>query len=180
MKNLLLAATMTAFAFSACKNAPKAPEVAKAPEAPAAPAPAAAPASALVAEGTCYVYTLGKDVTAVQITMDGDKVSGYMDWSPDEKDGAHGFLVGTKSGNMITADWTAMIEGSTNVEQVVFKIDGDKLIRAQGPLDDKNGKMVIRNLAKAKYVEKYGKVDCAMVAKNIGAAKDVSKTLQKK
>ena len=177
MKNLLLAATVTAFVFSACNNAPKAPEVAKTP---ATPAPAAAPAPAPAAEGTCYRYTLGKDVTAVQITMDGDKVTGYMDWTPDQKDGGRGFLVGTKTGNMIVADWTYMIEGSKNTEQIAFKIDGDKLVRAQGTLVDKGNKLVIKDMAKAKYIDSYGKVDCAMVAKNIGAAKDVSKILQKK
>ncbi len=178
MKNILRAATMTAFVFSACNNAPKAPEVAKTPETPAASAPAATPAP--VAEGTCYYYSLGKDVTSVQITMDGDKVTGYMDWTPDEKDGGRGFLVGTKTGNLIVADWTYMIEGSKNTEQIAFKIDGEKLIRAQGALVEKDNKLVIKDMAKAKYIDSYGKVDCAMVAKNIDAAKDMSKILQKK
>ena len=177
MKNILRAATMTALVFSACNNAPKAPEVAKTPE---APAPSATSAPVAITEGTCYYYSLGKDVTAVQITMDGDKVTGYMDWTPDQKDGGRGFLVGTKTGNMIVADWTYMIEGSKNTEQIAFKIDGDKLIRAQGTLVEKGNKLVIKDMAKAKYIDSYGKVDCAMVAKNIGAAKDMSKILQKK
>jgi hypothetical protein len=181
MKNIFLAATMTALVFSACNNAPKAPEVAKTPEAPAAPAatPAPAPAAAPVAEGTCYMYSLGKDVTCVQLTMDGDKVTGYMDWTPDQKDGGRGFLVGTKTGNMIVADWTYMIEGSKNTEQIAFKIDGDKLIRAQGELTEKGKKLVIKDMAKAKYIDKYAKVECALVAKNIGFAKDVEKELKK-
>lgn len=171
---------MTAFVFSACNNTPKAPEVVKTPEAPAAPAPEtpAAPTVA-VGETTCYRYTIGKDVTSVQITMDGDKVMGYMDWTPDQKDGGRGFLVGTKTGNLIVADWTFMIEGSKNTEQVAFKIDGDKLVRAEGELVEKGKKLVIKDMAKAKYIDKYDKVDCAMVAKNIGYAKDVEKELKK-
>ncbi len=183
MKNILYTVTMTALLFSACNNAPKAPEVAKTPEAPTAPTPAPAPETPPVptaaGETTCYVYTVGKDVTSVQLTTEGDKVTGYMDWTPDQKDGGRGFLVGTKTGNLIVADWTYMIEGSKNTEQVAFKIDGDKIVRANGPLDEKGGKLVIKDLAKAKYVERYGKVDCAQVAKNIGYAKDIEKTLKK-
>ena len=186
MKNLVLAASMTALLFSACNNAPKAPARAATPAAPTAPAPVAAPtvpttpaAPTVAAETTCYAFNFKKDVTAVQITTEGDKVTGYMDWSPNEKDGGHGFLVGTKKGNMIVADWTVMIEGSKNSEQIAFKIDGDKLVRASGPLEDKGGKMVIKDMAKAKYVDNYLKVDCAKIAKNIGAAKDAEKAMKK-
>jgi nucleoid-associated protein YgaU len=187
MKNILLAATMTAFVFSACNNAPKAPATVATPTAPAAPTaptPAAAPAmpaapTAAAAETTCYAFTFKKDVTAVQITTEGDKVTGYMNWSPDQKDGGHGFLVGTKTGNMIVADWTYMIEGSKNTEQIAFKIDGDKLVRAQGELIEKGHKLVIKDMAKAKYIDSYPKVDCAKVAKDIGAAKDMEKAMKK-
>ena len=180
MKKFLFAASMTALVFSACNNAPKTPAVAATPAVPTAPTPTAAPAAATAAaETTCYAFNFKKDVTAVQLTIEGDKVMGYMDWTPDQKDGGHGFLVGTKTGSMIVADWTVMIEGSKNVEQIAFKIDGDKIVRAEAELIDKDGKLLIKDMAKAKYIDSYAKVDCAKIAKNIGFAKDAEKELKK-
>jgi hypothetical protein len=179
MKNLFLAAFSATLLLSACKNAPTDQKAPAAPAAPTTPEAPAAPAPTPVPEGTCYAYFEGKDVSAVQIIMDGDKVSGYMDWSPDEKDGGHGFIVGTKSGNIITADWTFMIEGSTNTEQVMLKIEGDKLMKANGELTEKNGKLVLKNPAKAKYSEVYDKVPCEKIAKSISAAKEMTDLMKK-
>jgi hypothetical protein len=178
MKNLLTAVCAATLMFTACNTAPADKKAETTAAAPTAAAPAA-PAAAAPTATTCYAYYLKKDVSAVQITTDGDKVSGYMDWSPFEKDGGHGFLIGTKSGNMITADWTVMIEGSKNIEQVVFKIDGDKLLRAEGELVEKGDKLVLKDVAKAKYTDVYNKVDCEKVAKNIGFAKDAETALKK-
>ena len=174
---------MAAFAatllLSACKNTPTEQKVASVPAVPTAPAASAAPAPPAALEGTCYAHYLGKDVTAIQIIMDGDKVSGYMEWAPNEKDGGSGSIVGTKSGNIITADWTYMIEGSKDTEQIMLKMDGDKLSKAEGELIDKNGKMVLKNPAKVKYVDVFNKVPCEKIAGNITSAKITTELLKK-
>lgn len=178
MKNLLLA-VFTALLFTACNTAP-AEKKAETPVAtPAAEPVKPAVTAAVATETTCYAFYFKKDVTAVQLTTEGDKVTGYMEWSPFEKDGGRGTLVGTKSGNMVTADFIFMIEGSKNIEQVVFKLDGDKLLKAEGELVDKGGKLVLKNAAKATYPDIFNKVDCAKIAKNIAAAKIAEEQLKK-
>ena len=179
MKNFFTAVFAVTLLLSACKNTPTEQKVASAPAAPTTPTAPAAPAQPAAMEGTCYAHYLGKDVTAVQIIMDGDKVTGYMDWAPNEKDGGHGFIVGTKSGNIITADWTYMIEGSKNTEQVMLKLDGDKLSKAEGELTEKNGKLVLKNPAKAKYVDVFNKVPCEKIATSIASAKEMTERLKK-
>ena len=179
MKNLFMAVFAATLLFSACKNTPTEQKVVSAPAAPTAPVVPAAPAQPVAFEGTCYALYVQKDVTAVQIIMDGDKVSGYMEWAPNEKDGGRGFIVGTKSGNIITADWTYMIEGSKNTEQIMLKLDGDKLSKAAGELVDKKGKLVLKNPAKVKYTEMFNKVPCEKIAANIASAKDMTERLKK-
>ena len=178
MKNFFTAVFAATLLLSACKNTPTEQKAASAPAAPTTPTAPAAPAQPAAMEGTCYAHYLGKDVTAIQIIMDGDKISGYMDWSPNEKDGGHGFIVGTKSGNIITADWTYMIEGSKNTEQIMLKLDGDKLSKAEGELTEKNDKLVLKNPAKAKYVDVFNKVPCEKIATNITSAKTMTELLK--
>ncbi len=202
MKNIYFAAIIVA-TLAACNTAPtdkKAESTAQAgdkalPPPPPPPPPAAAvpakgidslvksgatTAVATTVDGTkCYILTEGKDVTAVQITTTGDKVTGYMDWSPFEKDGGHGFLVGTKTGNSIKADYVYMIEGSKNTEEVVFKIEGNKLMKAQGELTEKKGRLVIKDMAKVTYKNTLTETPCDKVAKNIGFAKSAEKALKK-
>jgi hypothetical protein len=131
-------------------------------------------------EGTkCYLLTEGKDVTAAQLSIKGSTVTGYFDWAPFEKDGGHGYLKGVREGNLIKADYTYMIEGSKNVEAVVFKMEGDKLLQAQGELVEKKGKLVIKDMAKVTYTTSLNAVDCAKIATNVASAKSAEKALQK-
>lgn len=185
--------------LAACKNAPAdkkadtsaaTPVTTPAAAAPTTPATATTSAAtdtsrtkswgmASIDGTTCYAIFDKKDVTAVQLIIKGDKVTGYMDWAPFEKDGGHGILTGTRSGNDITADYTYMIEGSKNTEEVLFKIDGKTLLQAQGELVEKTGKLVIKDKAKAKFSKSFATVDCAKVAKNIASAKSMEKALKK-
>jgi hypothetical protein len=122
-------------------------------------------------ETTCYLFTLQKDSSAVQITIEGNNVTGYYDWRPWEKDGAHGSLTGKKSGDMITADYKYMIEGSIQTEEVIFKMGADNLTKMEGELEEKNGKLVLKDPAKAQAGDVLKKIDCTLIEANIGYAK---------
>jgi hypothetical protein len=193
MKNLLMMAFAITLVLAACNRTP-ADKKAETSVAAPAPTPAAAaqatPAAtdtshtkswgmASIDGTTCYAIFDKKDVTAVQLIIKGDKVTGYMDWAPFEKDGGHGILTGTRSGNDITADFLYFIEGSKNTEEVLFKIDGKTLLQAQSELVEKKGKLVIKDKAKAKFSKSFATVDCDKVAKNIAVAKSMEKNLKK-
>ncbi len=115
---------------------------------------------ALKSDTLCYEFHLKKDVNAVQLIISGDNVTGEMNYLPYEKDSARGSLKGKKKGNEIVADWKATIEGSTQVEEVRFKIEDNKLLRAGGALAERGGKLVLKDPAKAKYSESFSKVSC--------------------
>jgi uncharacterized protein YcfL len=111
----------------------------------------------------CFVEAIGKDSTLVSITINGDAVEGKMNWLPYEKDGAIGTLKGKKVGDVITADYAYVIEGSEEVEEKVFVLQGDKLQIKEGELEDKNGKLVMKFPEKAKVTSILTKVDCASI-----------------
>ncbi len=155
----------------ACKNQT---DTAKTPPPP--PPPAAKEST------QCFQYKFNKDLTSCQITTDdkGAFVSGYMDWTPYEKDGGHGILKnGKMEGNMLTADWTYMIEGTVQTEEIYLKVEADKITTMSGELvEDKSGKLVAKNKAELKADEVLSKVDCSTLASTIEYIKSIETQLK--
>jgi hypothetical protein len=145
---------------------------------PPPPPPPPAPETSTT---TCYEKREGKDLSAVELTIANNAVSGYYAWEPHEKDGAHGFFSGTKTGDEITAIYTYMIEGSIQTEEIMFKLENGKLIKARAELKDPkdDGNLVIKDKSKVKWSETYAPVDAAKVAGTIKNSKETYAMIQK-
>ena len=140
---------------------------------------AATPAKPTV-DTLCFEFKLKQDITSCQLIVDGNKVSGYFDWSPYEKDGGHGILQnGVKKGDMITADWKYMIEGSIQTEELLFKLESNKLSQLQGELTEKGDKLVMKSPEKAVVHDVLLKVNCTQIAQGIGNAKSAVEFMKK-
>ena len=126
----------------------------------AANADTVATATAPETETLCFEEKVGKDLTTVRLTIEGNKVTGSMEWLPYEKDQARGTLLGEKKGNEIVADYEYMIEGSNQLEEKIFVLEGDKLLVKSGELEDKNGKLFIKDRSKATIGQTLVKVAC--------------------
>lgn len=116
-----------------------------------------------IKDGTyCYEYRVGQDLTTVQLVINGNNITGEMHWIPFEKDGAHGTLSGTRDGAEIKAVYSYIIEGSSQTEEVMFKIEGDQLLRKVGELEDPNfdGNLKLKDPENTSYGETYTKVAC--------------------
>ena len=195
--SLLCAATL-----SACNDAPKAPTTPTAPETPTVattpttptvattptatapvtataptPAPTAAPTAATGT--TCYEMRFKKDVTAIELTVKGADVTGFYAWEPYEKDGGRGTLKGKKTGDQITAIFNYMIEGSIQSEEVMFKMEGGKLLQSTNELVDKKNVSVIKDKTKMKWGDTFSPTDCAKVKTQIDNAKDIAGMIAK-
>lgn len=124
---------------------------------------------------SCYSLKEGQDLTAVQLKQDGNAVSGYYAWEPYEKDGAHGMFSGSNTNGLIKADHTYMIEGSTQTEEVYFKLDGDKLLQGSGELvEGDKGKLVVKDPASLQFTDAFTKTDCATVKDAIANAEQTA------
>lgn len=108
----------------------------------------------------CYLEALNKDTTIVTFALNGDVVEGEMKWLPYEKDGAIGTIKGKKVGDVITVDFDYVIEGSQQVEEKIFVMKGDELLEKSGELEDKNGKLVMKNPEKATVAATLKRINC--------------------
>jgi hypothetical protein len=168
MKNFLFGLLVAAAFFTACQNEPKT-------AAPAAEVQTSVPAPDPT---QCYENRLGQDLTAIELTLNGSDASGYMAWEPSEKDGARGSFKGTKTGDIITATFNYMIEGSVQAEEVLFKLADGKLLKGNGEMEDKAGVLVIKDKANVKWDEVFTNADCATLAEAIGSAKEISEAIK--
>ena len=157
MKNLIVALSVCTLIFS-CKKTTDTENVASTI---ATDSIANQTVEQLIAATNCYLWAVNNDSTLVSITIDKqNNVSGKMHWNPYQKDGAIGTLSGKKSNDTIIATYDYMIEGNKQSEEKIFIQRLDKLEELSGPLEDKFGKMVIKDLKKAKINNTLLKVDC--------------------
>jgi hypothetical protein len=93
-----------------------------------------------------FAHETAKEFTRIALSIeDGQKVSGTRVWQPKEDHGASGFLDGIVNGNVIQVLYAYTIEGSEQSEEMVLKIEGDKLLIGEGELVDAgNGRMNLK------------------------------------
>lgn len=104
---------------------------------------ASAPGSPAVNMQYCFFHTDGtqaQDTTKVSMLINGDKVTGNMQWLPKEKDARKGTLAGTLNGNAIKALWTFNQEGSTDTMTVEFQLRGNALAQKSYKYNAKTGR----------------------------------------
>ena len=150
-----------------------------APEAPQKVETTPTPESAPVASTKCYVFTEGLDTTAIQLTRNGNEVTGFYAWEPHQKDGARGQLTGKIEGDRITANFVYMIEGSIQKEEIVLKLENGKLMQGQGELEEKGGAMVLKDLTKLTWGDVFTEVDCRVANGPITNAQRITEMIQK-
>lgn len=138
------------------------------PEKPASetPPPAAPPAASTSPRAkfpvNCFEQRLPDgSVLSFQYTEYYDQVVGILDYTFAEKDGAHGTFTGKKEGDIITATWSYVVEGSSQREEIMVKIDGDMARKASGELvESKDGVLRLKDAASAEWQETFTRVQC--------------------
>jgi hypothetical protein len=153
----------------ACKNEPK-----PTPPTPVVVVPPPPPPSSPT---KCYVHAEGRDTSFIVLTINGASVVGLKGWEPWETDGARGSLVGTISGDTITAIFNYMIEGSIQAEEVMFRLADGKLLEGSGELKD--GKILtIKNKKTLKWTDSYAMTDCGVISEQVNRAQMVADAIR--
>ncbi len=109
----------------------------------------------------CFLRTEGAgnvDSTKIHLVLNGDAVSGELNWLPKEKDARKGLLEGVKQGDVIKAIWTFKQEGTEDTMAVQFEFKGDQLSQKPYVVNPKTGRQ--QTDSTAAYSVKYSKVDC--------------------
>jgi hypothetical protein len=100
------------------------------------------------------------DSLYIQLTINGDSVTGIWNWLPAEKDKMVGTLAGTIHNNEARTIYTYTAEGQTSKEEKLLKIDGDTLRFKTGEMEQRNGIWILRNAETTAYNESLPRVDC--------------------
>lgn len=89
----------------------------------------------------CYVYTKNRDTASLQLNIDGEELTGELNYKLFEKDNNKGKIAGELKGDTIIAEYTFDSEGMRSVREVVFvqKADG-KIYEGTGEVVEKMAK----------------------------------------
>jgi hypothetical protein len=155
-KLFLLVLPLVAFMFSACQGTDKQADASQNKDSLANNKPA----NGAPSEQICFELRFKEDLSELKLDIQGDEVTGIFNVLPYEKDASTGTLKAKKTGNIIRGEWTYMIEGSNQSEEVEFKLEGDKAFQRLSELEEKNGKLMLKETSKIEYSDPMIKVEC--------------------
>lgn len=99
----------------------------------------------------CYLYIKNKDTIRLQMTINDKSVSGDLAYSFSEKDINQGVIQGELRGDTLLADYEFKSEGIVSVREVAFLKKGDSYAEGYGEAEEKEGKMMFKNVAGLTY-----------------------------
>lgn len=114
----------------------------------------------VVADKQCFLSVTGKDSIVFEMERKGDSVSGIFNVLPYEKDKRISTYKGVLSGNEGNALGTYSGEGMTNVEELHFKLDGDKVIVDFGQTEQGKDGIWRYKKGEKRYEHIIPKADC--------------------
>ena len=97
-------------------------------------------------EATCYFYTNGRDTVQLRVEDVPNGLTGKLVYKIYGKDSNDGSFAGKISGDTLFADYNFMSEGVASVRQIVFLIKDGKATEGLGSMQEKDGKMIFKNL----------------------------------
>lgn len=100
-----------------------------------------------------YLYQKEGDTISLQLQVENGKATGELVYKLKEKDANTGTIEGEIKDNIIIAFYTFQSEGSTSVRQVAFKFTDKGLIEGYGAVEEKEGKVLFKNVNTLNYTD---------------------------
>lgn len=110
----------------------------------------------------CYAHVSARDTVRLKVEVFPNVVTGTLSYNFFEKDRNTGEIEGRLMGDTLLADYNFMSEGKRSVRQVVFLIRDGVAIEGYGASEEKDGKMVFKDLKQIDFSKgmKLSKVSC--------------------
>ncbi len=142
MKHSFLFVILAAMATSSCNNNVKPPtEVATMKD-----TSKVIENKIMIPLSSCFSTSTGKDSVHLKVEVFENVVTGKISYKFYEKDSNTGDFEGQLRGDTLLADYIFNSEGKKSVRQVVFLIKDNVATEGYGDMEEKNGKMVFKNL----------------------------------
>lgn len=104
-----------------------------------------------VSEELIYQYSKNNDELVLKLLREGDSVRGTLIYNLSEKDKNTGTVVGVFKGNLLIAEYEFMSEGVVSTRQLVFKVDDRALLEGFGDIEERDGKVIFKDVNKLQY-----------------------------
>lgn len=94
----------------------------------------------------CYEYIKNRDTATLKIIMEGEELTGNLDYKLFEKDHNTGTIAGEMKGDTIIAEYYFKSEGVSSIREIVLvKKDDGKIYEGTGEMMEKGSKMVFKD-----------------------------------
>lgn len=115
-----------------------------------------------IPESGCYANISGRDTVRLKVETFPNVVTGTLVYNFFEKDKNTGEIEGRLTGDTLLADYTFTSEGIRSTRQVIFLIRDSVAIEGYGDVEEKDGKMVFKDISKIDFSKgmKLTKVSC--------------------
>jgi len=116
----------------------------------------------MIPTSACYSSMKGKDTFKLKVEVFPNVVTGKLMYDFNEKDSNNGTFNGMLHGDTLLADYKFTSEGKLSTRQVIFLLKDSIAIEGFGELEEKEGKMIIKDLKKVSFEKGiiFKKVEC--------------------
>lgn len=102
-------------------------------------------------EKQCYANYSKKDSIKLQLTTNENTITGTLQIKLFAKDENKGTFKGIIKGDTLIADYVFMSEGILSTRQIAFLKRNNNLIEGYGDVEEKDGKILFKNVAKLNF-----------------------------
>ena len=102
-------------------------------------------------EKQCYADYSKKDSIKLELITNGNSITGTLQIKLFAKDENKGTFKGIIKGDTLVADYVFMSEGIMSTRQIAFLKRNNNLIEGYGDVEEKDGKMLFKNVAKLNF-----------------------------
>ena len=108
----------------------------------------------------CFTWSIGQNTATARFNIEGKQVKGTLEYDYAEKDDSKGKLNGTLNNDIIMAEYTFLSEGRESVMEVVFKLQGNKMIQGYAEMEEQGGKLVFKDGVKLSFQNIFVRTNC--------------------
>jgi hypothetical protein len=107
--------------------------------------------SAMESGTSCYAWIKNRDTVDMKLNVDGEEVTGQLNYRWYEKDKSLGTFSGEMNGDTLIAEYIFDSEGMRSVREIVFLKKDNKFYQGTGEMAEKGSKVMFLDKSKLDF-----------------------------